>query len=140
MTASRAIIGYGTLFQTSNNDSPLTWSSLAEVRSIGMPAMSRSVIDAGHECAPDEWREVLTGLNEAGELTVEANFYKAVYQDLLAELGTRVIKVRRIVLPGGSNLVFSAFLISIDSSIATGDIILASVKFRPSGQPTFNVV
>jgi Lambda phage tail tube protein, TTP len=140
MTATRAIIGYGSLFQTSNNDSPLTWSSLSEVRSMTVPPISRSVIDAGHECAPDEWREVLTGLNELGELTVEANFYKTVYQDLLAEFGTRVIKTRRIVFPGGSNLVFDAYLISIESALAKGDIVLAQVKFRPSGDATFTVV
>jgi hypothetical protein len=140
MTATLAIIGYGTLFQTSNNDSPLTWSALSEVRSVGLPSLSRDVIDAGHESAPDEWRQILTGLKNAGEITVECNFIKTTYQTLLNELSTTTIKTRRIVFPGGTNLVFDAFLISLDGAITAGDIIVASAKFRPSDDVVLNVV
>lgn len=140
MTATRGIIGYGTVFQTGDTSSPIVWTSLAEVRNVAMPSISRDVIDAGHECAPDEWREVLTGINTANEVTLECNFYKTTYQTLLAEMNTAVIKPRRIVLPGGTYLAFNAFLISIDVNVATGDLVAASVKFRPSGQPTLTVV
>jgi hypothetical protein len=141
MTATLAITGYGSSFQTSNNDSPLTWTALSEVRSIALPSLSRDVIDAGHESAPNEWRQVLTGLKNAGEITLECNWIKTVYQTLFAELGTTVIKSRRIVFPGGTNLVFDAYLVSIDGTITVGDIIVASVKFRPSDDViTLNIV
>lgn len=140
MAPTLAIIGYGSAFQTANADSPMTWSALAEVRGMGMPAMTVDVVDASHECAPDEWREVLTGLKGAGEIALDCNFIKTTYQALLAELGTRTIKTRRIVLPGGSNLVFDAFLISIEVGLAVGDLIPCVAKFRPSGEPTLNIV
>lgn len=140
MTATLGIIGYGSLFQTSNNDSPLTWTSLSEVKGIGLPALTRDVVDAGHESAPDEWRAVLTGLKSAGEVSVECNFIKTTYQSLLTELGSTTIKTRRIVFPGGTNLVFDAYLISLESGLSAGEIISAVAKFRPSGQPTLNVV
>src|SRR5215510_5167859 len=99
MTATLAIIGYGSSFQTSNNDSPLTWSSLSEVKAIGLPSLARDVVDASHESAPDEWAAVLTGLKRGGEFSVVCNFYKTTYQTLFNELGSSVIKTRRIVFP-----------------------------------------
>ncbi len=113
---------------------------MSEVKSIGLPALTRDVVDAGHESAPDEWRAVLTGLKNAGEVSVECNFYKTTYQTLLAEMSSTTIKTRRIVFPGGTNLVFDAYLISLESSLAAGDLVTAVAKFRPSGQPTLNVV
>lgn len=140
MTATLAIIGYGTLFQTSDGNSPPNFASLAEVVSVSLPPLSRDVIDAGHESAPNEWRAILTGLKTAGEISLECNFYKTTYQTLLAELDTTIIKGRRIVLPGGSYLAFDAYLIGLDVGIAAADKIPVSVKFRPSGTPTFTVV
>jgi hypothetical protein len=136
MTLSSAIIGYGTLFQTGDTSSPIVWSSLAEVKGLSLPSLQRDVIDAGHESAPDEWREVLTGLKTAGDFGLECNFYKTTYQALIAELGTTTIKPRRIVFPGGSYFQFDAFLVGIDVGVTIGDLITCSVKFRPSGEPT----
>ena len=76
MAKSLAIIGYGTLFQTGDNASPINWTTLAEVKSLSPPPLSRDVIDAGHESAPGEWREVLTGLHNMAEITMELNFHK----------------------------------------------------------------
>src|SRR5678816_1487948 len=120
MTSSLGKIGYGSLFQTSNNDSPLTWSSLSEVKSIGLPVLSRDVIDASHESAPNEWREILTGLLSAGEVSVECNWIKTTYNTLLAELSTTTVKARRIVFPGGTYLEFDAYLISLEGALEIG--------------------
>lgn len=140
MVATLAIIGYGTVFQTSDGNSPATWTALAEVRALGVPPLTRDVIDAGHESAPDEWRAVLTGLKTAGEISVECNFYKTTYQTLMNELSTTVIKSRRIIFPGGTYLAFDAYLVGLETAAATGDIITAVAKFRPSGTPALTVV
>jgi len=135
MTRSNAVIGWGTLFQTGDNNSPVTWSALAEVKALTLPPLSRDIIDAGHECAPDEWREVLTGLKNAGDVSVECNFYKTTYQALLNELDDTTIKPRRIILPDGTQLVFNAYLTGVEVGVSVGDLISASAKFRVSGAP-----
>jgi len=141
MAPTLAIIGYGTLFQTSDGNSPPTWSALAEVTGLDLPEITRDVVDAGHECAPGEWREVLTGIRNAAEISVACNFYKTTYQALLAELtAVAALKARRIVLPGGTFLAFDAFLIGLQAAAAPGDKIAAVAKFRPSGAPSLTVV
>jgi hypothetical protein len=140
MTATLAKLGYGSLFQTSNNDSPLTWTAMSEVRSISLPGLSRDVIDASHESAPNGWREVLTGLLTAGDFSVECNFIKTTYSTLFAELSSTTIKARRIVFPGGTFLEFNAYLISLEGMLDSGAVVLSTAKFRPSGQPTLTVV
>jgi predicted secreted protein len=140
MTATLAIIGYGTLFQTGDNSSPINWTTLAEVKSLALPSLSRDVVDAGHESAPNEWRQILAGLKTAGEISVACNFYKATYQTLLADLDSTAIRARRIVLPDGTYLTFDAYLIGLEAAVAAGDIITAVAKFRPSGAPALTVV
>jgi hypothetical protein len=140
MTATLAIIGYGTLFQTGDNNSPIGWTTLAEVRGLSLPPLSRDVIDAGHECAPDEWREILTGINTAAEVSLDANFNKTTYATLVAEFGSTDIKTRRIVLPGGSYVTFDAYLVGLEVAVAVGDLVSANAKFRASGAPALTVV
>jgi hypothetical protein len=135
MTRTLAIIGYGSLFQTNQGGSPDNWSATAEVNSITLPELTRDVIDAGHEAAPNEWREVLVGIPTAGEVDIVANFIPATYQALFAEIGSGTVKSRRVVFPNGSSLVFNAYLISAAIALTVGDLITATAKFRVSGQP-----
>lgn len=140
MTASLAIIGYGTRFQTGDTSSPIVYTSLAEVRGLAFPPLSVDVVDAGHECAPDEWREVLTGLKTAGELSLEMNFHKSSYQLLFNELGTRIIKPRRVLLVSGTHLDFDGWLTKLEATFGVGDLVSAVAGFRASGEPTLTVV
>lgn len=140
MTASLAIIGYGTRFQTGDTSSPIVYTSIAEVRTLALPPLSVDTVDAGHESAPDEWREVLTGLKTAGEMSLEMNFHKSSYQTLFNELGTRVIKPRRILLVSGTHIDFNAWLTKLEATFGTADLVSAVASFRASGEPTLTVV
>lgn len=140
MTATLAITGYGTLFQTGDTSSPIVYTTLAEVNKLTPPPLTRDIIDAGHESAPDEWREILTGLKTAGEVSLDCNFIKTTYNTLFAELGSTVIKPRRIVYPGGTHLDFDAFLTELDVGLDIGGLMIATAKFRASGTPSLTVV
>jgi len=141
MVTTLAKIGYGTLFQTGDSNSPIGWSTLAEVTALTLPPLTRDAVDAGHECAPNEWREVVLGLNNSGEIAVDLNFRTDTYALLLAEFDTTTLKPRRIVFPGGSSFVFNAYLIGLDAPITVGDKMAAQAKFRASGEPgAFTIV
>ena len=133
---SDALLGYGTLFQTSDGGSPPIWSSVAEVTDITPPNPSRDMIDLSHENGPDEWKESMPGLKSPGEMTIEFNFVPGgdVYDDLMLELDDRTIRQRRLVFPNGAILGFSAFLASLESTAPLDEQMKAVAKFQLSGE------
>lgn len=133
---SDALLGYGTLFQTSDGGSPPIWSSVAEVTDITPPNPSREMIDLSHENGPDEWKESMPGLKTPGEITIEFNFVPGgdVYDDLMLEMDDRTIRQRRIVFPNGAILGFSAFLSSLESTAPLDEQMKATAKFQLSGE------
>lgn len=132
---SDALLGWGTLFQTSDGNSPAVWSTVAEVISISPPAPSRDNIDLSHENGPNEWRENMPGLKSPGEVKLEFNFVPgaATYDDLMSELSDQTIRVRRIVFPNGAVLGFSAFLTGLEPAVPVDAQITASASFQLSG-------
>jgi hypothetical protein len=133
---SDAILGFGTLFQTSDGASPATWSTVAEVTMITPPGPSRDNIDLSHENGPNEWRENMPGLKSPGELKLEFNFIPGgdSYNDLFAELGDQLIRQRRIVFPNSAILGFSAFLTALESDAPIDAQLKATATFQLSGQ------
>lgn len=133
---SDAILGYGTLFQTSDGNSPAIWSTVAEVISISPPAPSRDNIELSHENGPNEWRENMPGLKSPGEVKMEFNFVPGAdtYDDLFAEMNDQTIRNRRIVFPNGAILGFSAFLTNLEPSTPIDTQITAAATFQLSGQ------
>lgn len=133
---SDALLGYGTLFQTSDGGSPAVWSTLAEVTSISPPAPTRDNIDLSHENGPDDWRENMPGLISPGEVKLEFNFIPdgTAYADLFAELSDREIRQRRIVFPNGEIMGFYAFLTSLESDVPIDAQMKATATFQLSGQ------
>jgi hypothetical protein len=133
---SDAVLGYGTLFQTSDGNSPAVWSTVAEVVSISPPEIARDNIDLSHENGPNEWRQNMPGLTSPGEVKLEFNFVPgaATYDDLFAELSDQLVRTRRIVFPNGSVLGFSAFLTTLGSETPIDAQIKAMATFQLSGQ------
>lgn len=133
---SDAVLGFGTLFQTSDGGSPPVWSTVAEVTNITPPAASRDNIDLSHENGPDDWRENMPGLKTPGEVKLEFNFVPGgdAYDDLFAELDDKIIRQRRIVFPNSSVMGFSAFLTSLESEAPIDTQLKATATFQLSGQ------
>lgn len=133
---SDALLGFGTLFQTSDGGSPAVWSTLAEVIAITPPEVSRDNIDLSHENGPNEWRESMPGLKSPGEVEFTFNFIPGAgtYEDLREEMDDQEIRVRRIVFPNGEVLGFSAFLTSLGIEAAIDTQLKATAKFQLSGQ------
>jgi len=133
---SDAVLGYGTLFQTSDGSSPAVWSTVAEVTAITPPNPSRDNIDLSHENGPDQWRENMPGLKSPGEVKLEFNFIPdgTAYSDLFAELDDKEIRTRRIVFPNGEIMGFSAFLTALDADAPVDAQMKATATFQLSGQ------
>jgi tail tube protein len=134
--ATQAKIGYGTVFQTDYTlASPTVWVTMSEVNAVALPPLSRDAIDASHECAPDEWRTFVTGLNSGGEITVAMNFVAAQYVTLQNEFATKTTKPRRILFQNGAYVIFNATLTSLDAPVTVSDKIVTTAKFKIDGEP-----
>lgn len=135
-----ARIGYGTLFQTGDGNSPEAWTTLAEVTSITPPNMARDSIDASHEQSPDGWREFIAGMKDGGDVTIEMNFDpdSTSVAALMAELnlsGPAATKTRRILFPDTSTFDFEAFLTAFEPDAPLDDRMTATATFKITGRP-----
>jgi hypothetical protein len=138
-------IGYGTKFQTGDDASPEVFTDIAFVTAITPPGMSRDSIDVSHMQSPDEWREFIAGMKDAGEMSVELNFLPGgtALTALLAELNlasASATKSRRILFPDNSFLEFNAFLTGLTPEVPMAEKMVATATFKLSGRPWLTVV
>lgn len=70
MAASAATVGLGTLFKKGSN-------TIAEVVSIDGPGLEKAMVEATHLNSDSRFREFLSGLRDAGEITLVLNFLPA---------------------------------------------------------------
>src|SRR5262245_32294807 len=74
MAETRALIGYGTILQFGDGNSPEAFTSVAEVTNITGPNLSRDIPDATHMQSPDGYKEFINGMKDGGEVVAELNF------------------------------------------------------------------
>src|SRR5688500_8363804 len=71
---TNARIGHGNLFQLFDTGvSPPAWVTVAEVKSVTPPSLSRDAVEATHTESTEAWREFIAGLKDAGEVSAELN-------------------------------------------------------------------
>jgi hypothetical protein len=134
VTAAR--IGYGTLFQTGDGNSPEVWTTVAEVFDITPPSLAREVIDTSDALPPSSWREFMPGMKDGGELSVELNFVPgAAFASLEAEMATSMIAHRRLLFPNGASYPFYAFVTGMQPKTPITDRMTVAAKFKVSGEP-----
>lgn len=137
---TEARIGKQTLFQTSDDASPESWTTFAEVTSVTPISFSRDSIDASHELSPDEFREFIPGMVDPGEVTIEFNFIPG-NSSLLALVnefsltGGAGQKTRRIQFPDTSTWEFEAFVTGFSAEAPLDDKMSASATFKLTGKP-----
>lgn len=72
--ATGATIGYGSLLQRGDELSPQTFTTIAEVKSIGEFGSERELLDVANFDSENGFREYILGLKDGVELTGTANF------------------------------------------------------------------
>lgn len=139
-------IGHGTLFKSGDGSSPETFTTLAYVTNVGGPSIARDSIDASHTQSPNQWREFIAGMKDAGEVSIDLDFVtdgnspstsnSAVLMAEFSNDGSAATKNRQIVFPNGAIWSFSAFLTAFEPAAPVADKVTASATFKITGQPT----
>lgn len=111
---------------------------VADVTSIGSPALSRDVVDVTHLNSPDGHKEYIPGIKDSAEAKIGLNFSPALLSTLMAayEAGTGRFQ---ITLPDGSTLTFKGVVTGLEVGEITNDKMTATFSVKPNGQPVLVV-
>jgi len=142
MTASAADIGYGSVFEIEDDNSPGIYVAMAEVTNITPPAATLDQIDVTHMQSPNRRREFISGLIDGGEASFDMNFVPGSTSDdrLFALLTLPVGQSRRrnlrISYPNGVTWSFAGELTGYEPTIPVDDKMTATVTFKVTGDLT----
>jgi len=134
MPATTAVIGYNTDFAIYNGS---TYVDVAEVTSITWPGYSRDAIDATNMASPDQFREYIPGLMDAGEVTIEMNYVPNHADVIIAALTAATAGQFKITAANGANVVFTAIVTAYQPQAPVDDKMTASATFKITGKPTW---
>lgn len=93
-----AFTGIGVLFRRWNSGTG-AWDNISEIVTIGGPTFSRETIDATTLDTTGGYREFITGLRDAGEITMTLNFAQSTYQTFKDDFEDDTAQNYEIVLP-----------------------------------------
>jgi len=130
---SNALSGVGTKFYRKANG---TYAALAEVNSISGPSMSRETIDVTSLDSDAGYREFISGIRDAGTVSLNMNFTNATYSLMKADFESDTPKDYKIVIPdtAGTTLEFSGLVTELPLAIEVADKISADVTIKVTGK------
>lgn len=138
------ISAFGTLLKIGDGGSPTeSFTTIAEVTSIGGPALSLDPIETTHHASTGGWREFIGGLLDGGEVSFDINYDPVgathdASTGLIADMVARTVRNFQLVFPdtGNTTWSFAALVTSFEPSEPVDDKLAASVTLKVSGQPT----
>jgi predicted secreted protein len=142
MAQTQARIGHGSQFYVGSDDSPITWTAIAEITSITPPSVTRDIIDATHTGSADQWREHIPGLKDGGEVSCEMNFVpnSDSANILIAIQVDSFARDFKIAFPDATEWIFTAFCTGFEPDAPFDDKMTATATFKVSGKPDFVTV
>ena len=141
MTATRAIIGYGTTVDVGDSASPGTWTRLQEVIEVTPPNMQVDDVEATHFTSDNRTREYISGLIEGGEASVGMNRIPgSATEILLMNLQTTGTKVQVLITwPNGTTWMFLGHVKGYETSSPIDDRMTATATLKVDGAQTITI-
>lgn len=133
---SNATNAIGTLFRRWTGSS---WSNIAEVKSI-TNSKTRETIDVTNFDSTGGYREFIGSIRDAGEISLEMNFLRNMYELLNTDYESDDLQNYEIVFPDTEETTFefTGLVIELGLAANVADVISSSVTIKISGQPTMN--
>lgn len=141
--ASNALSAFGTLVKIGDGAVSESFTSIAELRTIGGPTLQADTIDVTVHNTSGPWRRFISGLLDAGEITFDLNFIPqepthSYSSGLLSDMVNRTRRNFKVVFPdsGATTWSMSCIITGFQMSADPGDVLMASVTLKISGAPT----
>ena len=146
-TNSKAFAGRGSKLQYSTNPPSVSYTELAELKSISISGAKYDLADITN-MQSSNFREWLPTLADSGELSVAGNYIPndATQSDLLGFFNNATLVTWEIVLPASAQqgfptslgmLTFKAYVSARDLSIPMDKEASVSIKLKITGAVTF---
>lgn len=135
--SSNAFSGVGAEFRRYSGAS---WSAIAEVNNISGPGMTREMIDVTSLDSTGGYREFIPSFRDGGQVTLNMNFTRDGYEDLLADFESSSEVDYEIVLPDSDNttIEFSGYVQELPLTIVADDKVANDCTIKITGQVTIN--
>lgn len=139
MPASNAMLGYGSVFEIEDDNSPGVYVAMLEVLSITPPSSVVDQIDVTHMQSDNRRREFISGLIDGGECSFDQNFIPGNASDvrlnalLALPVGASRRRNCRVSFPNGVTWSFAAELTGYEHSVPFDDKMTSTVTFKVTG-------
>lgn len=133
-------IGKGTKLLRGNGDGPPeTFVLLGGVQDISPPSLSKDMIDVTDASSDVEWKEYMSGLKEAGDISLEVllDHQDSGQQQLRSDFLGSDLHNYRVQFPDGSNWTMAAHVSNLEAATPKDSKMVYAVTLKPSGAPEF---
>ena len=132
---TNAIIGYDTLYEIEDGESPAAFQAVAEVISITPPNEQVNDVNATHMKSPNRTMEYIAGMIEPGDCSLEINWIPndTTGAFLLGLKNSGATRQHRITWPNGVTWTFSAYVKGFEPQSPIDDRMTATVTCKVAG-------
>lgn len=135
-----ASIGFGTQFKRGDGATPTEgFTAIAEVTKINGFDMKKDTVDGTHMGSPSRFREFISGLRDAGDISIEMNWKpnSTDVQSHWTDFQADTSKNYQIVWPDGTKFQFPGIANGFSSVQPMDDKMTGTFNYKIAGKPTF---
>jgi len=134
-----AISGVGTQFRRWNSATG-SWESIAQIKSISGPGMSRGTSDTTALDTTGGYKTFIAAFRDPGTVSLTMNFTRDTYEQMKDDFEDDNAQNYEIVLPDDetTTLEFEGLVTELPLSVPTDGVITADVTIKVSGAVTLD--
>ncbi len=131
---SNAINSVGTVFKRWGGSD---WVSVAEIKAISGPGMTRDMIDVTSLDTIGGYREFIPGFRNGGTVGLTMNFTRAGWDIMHTDFESDVIQNYEFILPDAdlTAIEFEGLIVEMPLSVAVGDAVGVEIKIQITSAP-----
>lgn len=132
-------IGYGTVLQISDSNSPGVYVDIGEVVAVTPPGDTVDQVDATHMQSPNRRKQYVAGLVDGGEGSFEINYIPGSITDsfIIAWLGSGDTRYVRLTYPNHVTETFPATPTGYTRNVPLNDKMSSTLTVKKAGDTTF---
>lgn len=131
------IDAFGTQLQRSDMAGSPTFTAIASVSELSAPELSRDTMEVTAHDSPNQWREFLGSLKDAGEFSATLNYDPGDHDTIIGDINDSDPRNYKMVWPDSiGHWDFAAILTGFKVSAPIDDKLAAEVTFKVTGQPS----
>jgi len=136
MAATEATIGYGAWMKRGGVTATGFADLGVEIMSITPPGVTRDAPDATHMSSPDQYREYIAGMMDAGEVQIEYNFVPELTDPMITAIEAGKVYYQISHDDWTVIFQFQAICTAVSRAVPLDDKMTGSATFKVSGKPT----